>query len=475
MLKVNQLSGFGKKAVADGGGGGGGSILFVQEKTSIAHAGDTGAVSFDTPLIAGNSVIACVTYDPACAPVFLIQVGSEPLAQVVAENSADVYSEIWVLHNVTGGETNFQFIGSDAGQMEINIQEWSGLGTADAEDTNSNVGASSNTVDSGTATPISVDNLIIAVGSWPTDDYYSSGPTNSFQRLTRLHESGKAGQEAAYLIQAAATAKSTGWGLSNSVNWASVIAAFGTADISFDSDALAFFTAAGITDPTIKTAVNQLVLDLKSASIWTKLTAIYPFAGGVDTAHAVNLKTPGTFDITWHGGITHDATGVTSNGTTGYGDSGLNPSTDIPANEGSMGIWVDATTGANKIEIGSSSGGATLNEIVVHWSDNSYYVSIGGDQAFGTYGGGGETLYQVVRTDSTNCFFRVGTAAKIDFTGAYSAPNLNNFILCGNNSGTPSFFSNRPNKFAYFGTTLTNTEAGALATAVAAYQTAMGR
>ncbi len=48
----------------------------------------------------------------------------------------------------------------------------------------------------------------------------------------------------------------------------------------FDTDAQAFFdrvtTAGGSLSNTEKTAVNQLVLDMKSYSIWSKMKAIYP-------------------------------------------------------------------------------------------------------------------------------------------------------------------------------------------------------
>ncbi len=83
---------------------------------------------------------------------------------------------------------------------------------------------------------------------------------------------------------------------------------------SYDSDAQAFFTAAGITDTTQKNAVNQLVLDLKAASIWTKMHAVYPFVGGTASTHKWNLKNPldtdGAFRLTFGVGVTHDSQGV---------------------------------------------------------------------------------------------------------------------------------------------------------------------
>ena len=64
-----------------------------------------------------------------------------------------------------------------------------------------------------------------------------------------------------------------------------------------DPDAQAFITAAAITDPTQQSAINTLVVDLKGYSIWTKFKAIYPVVGGIASSHAVNLKTPGTYNL----------------------------------------------------------------------------------------------------------------------------------------------------------------------------------
>ncbi len=90
-----------------------------------------------------------------------------------------------------------------------------------------------------------------------------------------------------------------------------------------DPDAQAFITAAGITDPTQQAAINTLVVDLKGYSIWTKFTAIYPIVGGVASSHAVNLKTPGTYNLTFATGWTHSSTGMTPNGNT-YASTGIN-------------------------------------------------------------------------------------------------------------------------------------------------------
>jgi hypothetical protein len=92
-------------------------------------------------------------------------------------------------------------------------------------------------------------------------------------------------------------------------------------------DAQAFITAAGITDPTQQSAIITLVADLKGYSIWTKFKAIYPIVGGIASSHAVNLKTPGTFNLTYAVGVTHSSTGMIGNGTSRYANTQLTPST----------------------------------------------------------------------------------------------------------------------------------------------------
>jgi hypothetical protein len=100
---------------------------------------------------------------------------------------------------------------------------------------------------------------------------------------------------------------------------------------SFDPDAQAFITAAAITDNTQKNAINTLVLDLKSYSIWTKMKAIYPVVGGTASTHKFNLKDPRDLDVafrlTFFGGVTHSNNGIQGNGTNGYGDTFFNPTT----------------------------------------------------------------------------------------------------------------------------------------------------
>jgi hypothetical protein len=118
--------------------------------------------------------------------------------------------------------------------------------------------------------------------------------------------------------QLSASAAST-WLSSNGywTNWAS----------SVDSDAQAFITAAGITDPTQQTAINTLVVGLKADSLWTSMYAIYPFVGGTASSHKWTLKDPRDLDVAnrllFNGGITHSSNGMLFNGTNGWAEIAL--------------------------------------------------------------------------------------------------------------------------------------------------------
>jgi hypothetical protein len=72
-----------------------------------------------------------------------------------------------------------------------------------------------------------------------------------------------------------------------------------------------FIGLAGITDITQITAVNTLYNDLVSAGLWNKIQLLYPFIGGNQTAHSINLKDPSQYPLGFVGSVIHNANGVT--------------------------------------------------------------------------------------------------------------------------------------------------------------------
>ena len=132
-----------------------------------------------------------------------------------------------------------------------------------------------------------------------------------------------------------------------------------------DPDASAFINAAGITDPTITTAVDTLVTDLKGYGIWTKLKAIYPFVGGTATTHKFNLKDPrdldAAFRLLFSGGWTHSANGIQSNGTNTFANTFYVPNTECDSQNNSVSIYIrnNVNQAAYDMSATNDSGGGT--------------------------------------------------------------------------------------------------------------------
>ena len=133
-----------------------------------------------------------------------------------------------------------------------------------------------------------------------------------------------------------------------------------------DTDVLAFISASTITDTTQKNAINQLVLDLKAANIWTKMKAIYPFVGGTAFTNKWNLKDPRDTDPAYRlvptGGLTYSNLGVLSNGINSYYFTNIFPSTDLTLNNAHMSIY-------SNLEI---TDGTTDKGLVMGSTDASY-------------------------------------------------------------------------------------------------------
>jgi hypothetical protein len=118
--------------------------------------------------------------------------------------------------------------------------------------------------------------------------------------------------------------------------------------IVYDANAQAFFNAVEGGGDTLtlteKSAVNTLVLDLKSAGLWTPLDCFYPFVGGTSSSCKWNLKDPRDLNvarrITWTGGMSFSSSGITGNGLNSGGDTHLNPGA-VPYPAITIGVYIN--------------------------------------------------------------------------------------------------------------------------------------
>ena len=249
-----------------------------------------------------------------------------------------------------------------------------------------------------------------------------------------------------------------------------------------DSDAMAFvnrvYTASGTLSYNEVNATNQLVLDLKSYSIWTKMKAIYPMVGASAAACAQNLVSS-SFTGTFNGGWTYASTGVTPNGTSGYMDTGLVPSVSI-ASQDSMHLsyYVNQNVkikafqigvrGANQIDafIGAR-WDSTTNYNEMNTQTNNLKTETNNVQGF-------LTLSRIISSEFK--YYKSGSLYQTTTMTSIALPNTYT-VWTGtlNLTGSMLFPDTARNAFASIGDGLTDTEASNFYTAVQAFQTTLSR
>lgn len=247
-----------------------------------------------------------------------------------------------------------------------------------------------------------------------------------------------------------------------------------------DPDAQAFITAAGITNPTQQTAINTLVLSLKSNGLWTKMKAVYPFVGGTAGTHKFNLKNPldtnAAFRLSFVGGWTHSANGAQPNGTNAYANTFLVPSTQLSLNSTHISYY-SRTNGATGNCFGTANAGLT-NRTLWQFGGSTNYVSIYTAPAnYFLYGGANSLSLLIANRTASNLMNAwQGGIKKATSTNASVALTSVAIYLGGNNAnGTPDTYSNAQCSFASIGDGLTDTDATNFYTAVQAFQTTLNR
>ena len=254
--------------------------------------------------------------------------------------------------------------------------------------------------------------------------------------------------------------------------------------INYDADALAFMTAASITDNTQKTAINTLVTDLKINNIWTKMKAIYPFVGGSATSHKFNLKDPRDLDaayrLVFNGGWTHSSTGALPNGTTGYADTKLIPSSTLILNSTHISVYSRTNLTGDYADLGVIQGtGSSYLQLLTKWSNNIFYGTIYDSNFLESYIVSDSLGLFIGNRQSSTTVKLIKNSTVITDKISYSAialPLGSVYLGARNSSNINNLsYSPRQQAFASIGDGLSDTEAANFYTAVQAYQTSLGR
>ncbi len=253
----------------------------------------------------------------------------------------------------------------------------------------------------------------------------------------------------------------------------------------WDNDVEAFITATNL--PNHRNSIRTLVATLKSANIWSKLKAVYPFVGGTANTHKFNLKDPRDLDaayrLNFYGGWTHYVSGPYGNGFNTYADTNLNPSVALSPNSSSIGIWtpngmanhgfgVWSNSGANRFAI-TEYGGGYVDSQMTSPSTRAYGI---------TYTTAGFIMGS--RTSATsNKIYRFGSLIPVHpsyggvphntTTNTADYPNAN-FWLGRVNGNTSINYYNNSLYFAYIADGLTDAEILALSNAALVFRQSIG-
>ena len=247
----------------------------------------------------------------------------------------------------------------------------------------------------------------------------------------------------------------------------------------YDADAQAFFdrvtTAGGSLTTTEKNATNQLVLDMKSAGIWSSMKAIYPMVGASAAACAQNLKSS-SFTGTFSSGWTFASTGVTPNGTSAYMDTTLIPSTTLIQDNSHISYYSRTNTTSSAVDIGTQDLTKQIY-IVYNFGSLSYIAVNDGGTALSALYPNSLSLVVNSRLNGTQTkSYKSGSLYQT--VSIVSTGQSTRSVYLGASNNTPSGgaqFSNKQCAFASIGDGLTDTQASNFYTAVQAFQTTLSR
>lgn len=250
-----------------------------------------------------------------------------------------------------------------------------------------------------------------------------------------------------------------------------------------DANAAAFLTAAAITDTTIVNATNQLVVSLKGYNIYTKFYALHLYVGGTSSTHKWNvinpLDTNAAYRVVWVGGVTHDSNGVTGNGTNGYGETYVQPSTNLIQNNTHIAFYNRTNLQNANAPMGIQDGAlnASLRIVPRNASNQSIYSVNDNTGSVVSSVTDSRGFYVASRTASNARKLYKNGAVIQTATTASVARSTATIPVLGQKGATNTMGAYLAVNFALSSTgeAFNDTEAANYYTAVQAFQTALGR
>jgi hypothetical protein len=255
----------------------------------------------------------------------------------------------------------------------------------------------------------------------------------------------------------------------------------------FDSDATTFLNAVvatgGTLNATISAATNTLFTSLKSNGLYTSMKAMYPFIGSTSGSCAINAVSPGTYNITWFGGMSFGVSGATGNGTNGWGNTNL-IQTAFTQNSVSAGVYqITSLSGGAEFVFGNfSTGGLPAIQL------STYLTTLGGNYAYRlgstsitsqTYSGntGMFVISRTTGSTTTHNLYRNGSLIN-STSNSYTATTTPNAIYVfarQGSGGATQEFSPQTLAFIFFADGLSGSQVSTLSSIINTFNTSLSR
>jgi hypothetical protein len=258
--------------------------------------------------------------------------------------------------------------------------------------------------------------------------------------------------------------------------------------VVYDVDAQNFFTATGITNTGLRDAVNDLVLDLKSASLWTPMDVIYPFVGDnlptLGTQLSFNLKNTGSFQATLtNGSGSSDFAGYFSDAAASrHLNTNYVPRTQRPGGPFHASLYTTSSASvASTIDLGAFLSGTDLTTMFIG-------RNLSGGNSQKGFSAGGNSGMEVTDTNTTGFYAGsydngINPKSRLLYNGTQIGTDNRTFnnnstigLTLGGIISTGGAVSSRTTKkyqFLSMGAGLTNTQMASLNTIVQDFQSAV--
>jgi hypothetical protein len=238
--------------------------------------------------------------------------------------------------------------------------------------------------------------------------------------------------------------------------------------VTYSAEATTLFAAMSVQpNSALKKAYNDCIVSLKAQSLWTKLDALYLMDVHDAQAARLNVKSPGTYDLTATNSPTFTAkSGYAGNGSSAYLDTNCNPFSaggNYSTNSASAFVWSTKAAQDGGGAMGRTS--TPTGRIYPRFTDDSVRSNVGA-AVIGTVATGAGLTHGNASGASAQQIYKDGASNATGAT-ASSLPTGNLVLL----REQAAFFSGTL-AMAGFGGSLSGTDAANLFSILSTFKTA---